>query len=74
MKWYITFGQIHVHRVNGKTFDADCVAVINGETPEQCDKMAFELFDGKFHEHSNRIPPMEYYPRGLIEVNPNWAK
>ena len=70
MKWYITFGQIHAHSVNGKTFDKDCVAVINGETPEQCDKMAFDLFDGKFHEHSDSVPPMEYYPRGFIEVNP----
>ena len=68
MKWYITFGQVHVHRVNGKTFDCDCVAVINCDTPKECDKMAFELFKGRFHEHSSRIPPMKYYPRGLIEV------
>lgn len=70
MKWYITFGQCHAHSVNGRTFDKDCVAVINGETPEQCDKWAFEWFGGKFHGHSARLPPMEYYPRGLIEVNP----
>jgi hypothetical protein len=70
MKWYVTFGQIHIHKINGRTFDKDCVAVINGETPEQCDKMAFELFDGKFHQHSSQMPQMEYFPRGLIEVNP----
>lgn len=28
MKTYVTFGQAHVHRINGKTFDADCVACI----------------------------------------------
>lgn len=70
MKWYITFGQVHVHSVNGRTFDKDCVAVINGATPEQCDKMAFEWFRGKFHEHSGQMPPIKYFPRGLIEVNP----
>jgi len=70
MKWYITFGQVHVHSVGGRTFDKDCVAVVNGETPGQCDDMAFELFDGKFHGHSARMSDMSYYPRGLIEVNP----
>lgn len=70
MKWFITFGQVHVHSVNGQTFDKDCVAVINGDTVEECDNMAFELFDGKFHGHSARMPDMSYYPRGLIEVNP----
>ncbi len=74
MKWYITFGQIHVHSVNGKTFDRNCVAVINGATAEECDARAFEWFDGVFHEHSAELPPMEYYPRGLIEVNPPTVK
>jgi hypothetical protein len=60
---------VHVHSVNGKTFDKDCVAVIEGESAEQCDNLAFGLFGGKFHEHSSRIPPMEYYPRGFIKVN-----
>ena len=25
MKFYISFGQVHVHSVNGKTFDKDCL-------------------------------------------------
>ena len=70
MKWYITCGQIHVHSVNGKTFDKDCVAVINGPDAKTCDGWAFEWFGGVFHEHSAKMPPMEYFPRGLIEVNP----
>lgn len=71
MKWYITFGQVHVHSVGGKTFDKDCVAVINGSSPQECDKMAFELFNGRFHQHGAKMPDMSYYPRGLIEVNPD---
>ena len=27
-------------------------------------------FDPKILVDSSRVPPMEYYPRGLIEVNP----
>ena len=70
MRWYITFGQIHVHNVNGMVFDKDCVGVINGETPEQCDQMAFDLFQGRFHKYAAEMPKMKYFPRGLIEVNP----
>ena len=70
MKWYLTFGQAHVHRVNGKTFDCDSVAVINGPDEKTCDEMAFDLFKGQFHHHQAELPDMSYYPRGLIEVNP----
>lgn len=69
MKWYITFGQKHTHSVGGKTFDKDCVAVIEDTTPERCDRMALSVFKGEFHGHSARVPDMSYYPRGFIEVN-----
>lgn len=71
-KLYITFGQVHVHSVNGHTLDKNCVAVINGPNLEWCDKMAFEWMDGKFHQHTGTLPDMTYYPRGLIEINPEY--
>lgn len=68
----ITFGQAHVHRVNGKTFDRDCVAIVEGETVYDADKLAFELFKDKFHqrilEEAWDEDDMKYYPRGYIEV------
>ena len=70
MKHYITFGQCHTHSLNGKTFDKDCVAVINGPNEKTCDEWAFKWFGGEFHHHSPELPDMKYYPRGLIEVNP----
>ena len=30
MKTYVTFGQAHVHNINGVIFDKDCVAVVEG--------------------------------------------
>lgn len=69
MKWYVTFGQKHVHSVNGKTFDKDCVAVIDGASAKLCDERAFKLFNGEFHHHSSELPDMSYYPRGLIHVD-----
>jgi len=72
MKVLITFGQIHVHSINGKTLDKDCVASIHCETYEEGRKKAFEYFDGKFHNcyDSEKAPAnlMEYFPRGIIEI------
>jgi hypothetical protein len=69
MKTYVTFGQVHVHRVNGKTFDKDSVAVIERETSEEGRLTAMVIFDGKFHQtFYDELPAMKYFPRGLIEV------
>jgi hypothetical protein len=73
MKTYVTFGQVHTHRINGKTLDCNCVAVINCNNPEHGRDMAFELFGRKFcmeyPEHKFNMSSMSYFPRGLIEVN-----
>lgn len=69
---YITFGQAHTHRVNGKTFDCDCVATIRAETAEAGRKEAFELFGRKFcfeyFDDAFDHTTMHYFPRGLIAV------
>ena len=70
----MTFGQAHAHSIAGRTYDADCVAVINCNTAEEGRTLAFDYFGSKFcfeysedrFNHSN----MHYYPRGYIEVNP----
>ena len=72
MKHYVTFGQIHVHSVNGKTFDKDCVAVINAISFEEGREKAFKYFGSKFatsyqdEQWDNK--DMRYFPRGYIEV------
>lgn len=43
MKTYVTFGQSHRHIINGKVFNKDCVAVVNGDR-----KKVFETFGTKF--------------------------
>ena len=72
-KLYITFGQVHTHRVNSQTFDKDCVGVVTAPTIEAADAMAFKLFDGKFHQHIDAEKwdedLMKYFPRGYIDVN-----
>lgn len=73
MKTYVTFGQIHVHSVNGKTFDKDCVAVIEAKDAEAGRAKAFEIFGEKFcftypEDKFIKDKMMEWFPRGLIEV------
>ena len=67
MKTYVTFGQEHIHKVNGNTIDKDCVAIVNGDR----DKV-FEIFGPKFcftySEEYWDESKMKYFPRGYIEV------
>jgi len=73
MKTYVTFGQIHVHSVNGKTFDKDCVAVISAGTSDKGRDKAFEYFGPKFFttysEKYWKEDNLRWYPRGYINVN-----
>lgn len=72
-KTYVTFGQDHAHSVNGKTFDKDCVAVINCNDAAHGRQLAFEFFGGKFftaYTKGDIDDLMQFYPRGYIEVNP----
>lgn len=64
-KTYITFGQAHTHRINGKTFDCDCVAEVN--LPEE---EARAIFMPKFftsYTDINKVN-LDYYPRGIIPL------
>lgn len=71
-KTYVTFGRIHVHVINGTTFDADCVAVISCANADHGRVMAMDLFQGEFsttyHEDQFNMDSLKYFPRGLIEV------
>lgn len=73
MKTYVTFGQEHTHRVNGKLFDKDCVAVIEARDMTEGRQLAFDYFGPKFcftyNEAGFQRVDMEYFPRGFIEVN-----
>lgn len=65
---YITFGQAHTHRVNGNTFDCDCVAVIDDPGDRS---VIFDHFgrEWAFQYDDTESVKMEYYPRGLIHVS-----
>lgn len=62
---FVTFGQGHTHRVNGKTFDADCVARVRGDR-----ERVRELFGDTWHNchDDRRNVDLTYFPRGVIDV------
>lgn len=76
MKHFVTFGQSHVHFRDGKTFDKDCVAVLNVDSAGEGVKKAFETFGKKFcfeyteqeWEAIGKKNMANYYPRGYIWV------
>jgi len=65
--FYVTFGQVHVHKINGKTFDKDCVARIKARDMGEAHDMAMALFNGVFC-FVNEEPHLEFYPRGIIDA------
>ena len=72
MKIYITFGQIHVHSVNGVTFDKDCVAEIEAEDYQKGREIAHSLFKGEFatsYTKEQIEEQLHYFPRGIIKAN-----
>lgn len=69
MKCYVTFGQIHVHSINGKTLDKDCVAEFSAKNIISGHGHAMTIFDEKFHHCTEELPEMSYYPRGIINID-----
>ena len=73
MKHYITFGQVHTHRVNGQTFDCNCVAVLEAPNANIARDLAFELFGAQWHNHytDDNVPAdlLNHFPRGEIYVD-----
>lgn len=72
MKIYVTFGQIHRHKINGKVYDKDCVAVIEAKSYSEGRRIAESMFGRKFcftyDEHDWKECSMAFYPRGYIYV------
>lgn len=65
--FYISFGQTHVHRVNGITFDCDCLCRIYADHMVEARSIAFDAFGDKWGT-SYTEPDMRYFPRGAIDL------
>lgn len=72
MRFLLTFGQVHAHRVAGQTFDKDSVAVIEASDEMEARQKAFIWFGDQWHQclQEDEVAEdfMSHFPRGKIEV------
>lgn len=67
-KWYyLTFGQSHVHSFNGYTLDKDIVLAIKSDDYHRVREYVIKMFGNQWSNIYDE-PHLEYYHRGLIEV------
>lgn len=70
---YVTFGQEHVHSIDGKTLDKDCVASYEAANWKEGRERAFDLFGVKFcfeyHDKDFNHDDLVYFPRGIINID-----
>ena len=70
-KFYISFGQTHVHRVNGKTFDCDCLCEVEAIDEATARNIAFSAFGqvwGNIYDEAQLSSMLEFFPRGVIAL------
>jgi hypothetical protein len=70
-RYYITFGQIHLHKIGKVVFDKDSLACLLAKDREEAYGKAMKTFDGLFHnihDDSELEGILEFYPRGVIDV------
>lgn len=72
-KHYVTFGQIHTHRVNGITLDCDTVACYEAEDVQDGRNKAFKYFGDKFftdyHDTQFNMEDLKFFPKGIINID-----
>ena len=70
---YVTFGQIHVHSVNGITFDKDCIARIKAKDFREGREKAMKYFGVKFgtsyQDNQWDEKSMIFFPRGYKDLS-----
>lgn len=66
--FYITFGQDHVHRIDGKTFDCDCVARVEAADELHARNLFMPKFCFSYNEKGFDITSMKFFPRGFIDI------
>lgn len=73
-KYFITFGQSHVHRVAGVMLDNDCIAEMNCPSEKFLGMALQDFFNGKYcmvysEKELNSCIEMKFFPRGIIKIN-----
>lgn len=72
-EFYITFGQVHMHKLGKKVFDKNVIGVIKAEDEKKAREIAFNLFGDKFFTTYSKETwneeDIKFFPRGFLAVN-----
>jgi len=67
---YVTFGQKHIHTIDGKTLDKDTVAVYQADSDKEGREKAFQLFGPNFftdyHDTAWKEDKLQFFPKGYL--------
>lgn len=67
--FYFSFGQSHVHRHNGKTFDCDVLAKVIAEDSNTARDKIFDAFGPKWAmQYDEDAVDFKYFPRGSLDL------
>ena len=69
---YFSFGQDHAHRLGGHTLDCDVIIEINAVDDISARRRMFELFGDKWSFQYENLPDMDYFSRGIFNVDLGW--
>jgi len=62
---YFTFGQSHVHRINGQLYDKDIVVKITATEPRE---LMVKHFGERWAMEYDKCPDLSLFPRGVFFV------
>ena len=69
MKFYISFGQAHAHRIDGFTYDCDSLMLVEAPGELAARLGVNKLINGKWsglYQESDLQDVIKYFPRGVI--------
>lgn len=69
MKFYVSFGQDHVHRVNGITLDKDILLEIEADDEGEARRRVWKTIGPEWHRvYTEDTIKLEYFPRGSVVI------
>ena len=67
--YYFSFGQSHVHRIDGVTLDADCLLKVEAKNYDAARQQVFDAIGDKWaFQYDKDTIDFSYFPRGAVEV------
>jgi len=73
-KFYVSFGQNHIHKLDHAVIDNNCIVELEAENTHIARNAADELFNCKFSILYDHIPNMKYFSRGIFDIFGNKLK